>query len=268
MPSKGWLLPLLIVGLLLPLVKVSGQDKLKPTYPDVRYIEGGDYSHKVDIYLPEISETEDKALPTVLLLHGSGYTKWDMEPLAAYFVERDYAAVAVEYRSNRDVFVDDIFCALAWTHTEAETYNFDPAHIMVLGHSMGGFGAAALGIVDDPTPYLEECPHTLPEDNRLQAVILYAAAVDEALLSQIDGSEPPFLVVHGDTDTRVRSSVAENLASVLAEAEVDVTFVLLADVGHFFTNPTSEPGQLAIEAVTAFLDKLEEMDTTDEHLDD
>lgn len=256
MLNKGWLIPLLIVCLLHPMVKTSGQDKLKPTYPDIRYVEDGDYSQKVDIYLPE---TDDEAvLPAILLLHGSGYTKWDMEPLAAYFVEQGYAAIAVEYRSRREVFINDLFCALAWTHAEADTYGLDTTRLIVLGHSMGGYGAAALGIVDNTAPYMENCPHTLPETDRLQAVILYGAGADESIISQIDGSEPPFLLVHGDKDTRVRPVLAESLAAALTNAEDDVTLVILPDVGHFFTNPTSEPGLLAIEAVATFLDHLEE----------
>lgn len=263
MLNKGWLIPLLIVCLLHPLVKTNGQNELKPTYPDIRYVEDGDYSQKVDIYLPETDDEE--LLPTILLLHGSGYTKWDMEPLAAYFVEQGYAAIAVEYRSRREVFINDLFCALAWTHAEAETYGLDTTRLIVLGHSMGGYGAAALGIVDDTTPYMEECPHTLPKTDRLQAVILYGAGADESIMSQIDGSEPSFLLVHGDNDTRVRPAVAESLAAALTNAEADVTLVILPDVGHYFTDPNSEPGQLAIEAVATFLDNLEEKILPNEH---
>ncbi|MCB9436237.1 MAG: alpha/beta hydrolase [Anaerolineales bacterium] len=266
MLSKGWLTPLLIVCLLHPLVKTNGQDELKPTYPDIRYVEDGDYSQKVDIYLPETDN--EAALPTILLLHGSGYTKWDMEPLAAYFVAQGYAAIAVEYRSRREVFINDLFCALAWTHAEAETYGFDSTRLIVLGHSMGGYGAAALGIVDDTAPYMEECPHTLPETDRLQAVILFGAGADESIMPQIDGNEPPFLLVHGDKDTRVRPAIAESLVNALADAEDDVTLVILPDVGHYFTNPTSEPGQLAIEAVATFLDNLEEKTPSHEDSND
>ena len=246
-------------------VQSQGDDDFKPTFPDVRYVEEGDYKNKVDVYLPEDAKTP---YPTILLFHGNGYTKWDMEPLAQYFVEQGFAAIAVEYRNPMPDFIADSFCALAWTHTNAATYDFDTEHVFVLGHSMGGFAATVLGVTDNTDEFMVECAHTLPEENRLRGVILYAAggidtstmedsedrAERTALITdQIDGSEPPFLLVHGLIDRLVSPESSENFAALLEEAEIPTTLVLLPEVGHFFTDPTSEPGGLAIEAVDEFL---------------
>lgn len=243
--------------LLLSIVAVSNaQDRHEPSFPDVAYGEA--YSQKVDVYLPEEAEG---LLPTILLLHGNGYTKWDMEPLAMYFVDLGYAAVTVEFRNR--YFVEDIFCALAWAHNDAEIYEFDVSRLVVLGHSMGGLGAILLGVTDDVEPWMQECSYTIPKTDRLQGVVLYAAAFDEeAIVSQLDGTEPPFLVLHGLNDTRVRASHAEDFATVLEGAHVDVTLVLMPEVGHFFTNPQSEPGAIAIEHVEVFLEVLFDRDTT------
>ena len=262
---------LLLVGIvalvMTPLWKVQGQgdDEFEPTFPDVRYVEEGDYKHKVDIYLPEGAETP---YPTILLFHGNGYTKWDMEPLAQYFVGQGFAAVAVEYRNPMPDFIEDSFCALAWTHTNAETYDFDTDRVFVLGHSMGGFAATVLGVNDEPEPFLKNCEHSLPDENRLAGVILYAAggidtsAIEDAderaersalITDQIDGSEPPFLLIHGTIDRLVPPESSEHFAALLEDAGVPTTLVLLDEVGHFFTDPTSEPGALAIEAVDEFL---------------
>ena len=85
--------------------------------------------------------------------------------------------------------------------------------------------AAVLGTVDDPPLYLEGCPHTWPETERLRGVVTFTGVFDYAsssgsLLSYyndyfeaspaespdlwieaspitwIDGSEPPFLLIH------------------------------------------------------------------------
>lgn len=267
------LLTLLLLGLL-PLTSAHSQrdDEFKPTFPDVRYVEDGDFKQKVDVYLPEDAEAP---YPTILLFHGNGYTKWDMEELAQYFVEIGFAAVAVEYRNPMPDFFEDSFCALAWTHTEGETYDFDTAYVFVLGHSMGGFAATVLGVTDEVEPFLVECVHTLPEENRLRGVILYAAGgIDttnmedgaarderEALITdQIDGTEPPFLLIHGLNDRLVLPESSENFAAALTAAEVENTLVLLPSVGHFFNEPTSEPGALAIESVAEFLQRIFEAD--------
>ena len=255
----------MIIFGVLPTIYGQGDNDFKPTFPDVRYVEEGDYKHKVDIYLPEEAESP---YPTILLFHGNGYTKWDMESLAQYFVEQGLAAIAVEYRNPMPDFIADSFCALAWTHTNAVTYDFDTEHVFVLGHSMGGFAATVLGVTDESDEFMTNCAHTLPEENRLRGVILYAAggidttnmedierrtAMENLLNNQIDGSEPPFLLVHGLTDRLVLPESSENFATLLEEAEIQTTLVLLPEVGHFFTDPTSEPGRLAIEVVDEFL---------------
>ncbi len=265
-------LKLLVVLLVLPSGMGLAQDgeELEPTFPDVRYVEDGDFKQKVDVYLPLDAPADDELLPTIFLLHGSGYTKWDMEPLAAYFVEEGYAAVAIEYRNPFPEQGQDVFCALAWGHSKAETYGFDPERFIVLGHSLGGFGAALLGVTDDPVEYLEDCEHSLPEENWLAGVILYAAGGldQEVITDQIDGGEPPFLLIHGENDRLVSPEQSEMFAEALMAVDVDVTLVLLPEVGHFFTNPASEPGQMAIEAVQLFLDTLWENRVGDTDMDD
>lgn len=236
----------------------QSDSRFPPTIPDVRYVEDGDFKQKVDIFLPEEGEAP---FPTLLLLHGNGYTKWDMQPLAEYFVMQGYAAISIEYRNPAAQFSQDVFCALAWTHANAATYGFDATRLVVLGHSMGGYGAALLGVADDVDEYMENCAHELPAEDRLLGVILYAGGGLEMLLDQIDGSEPPFLLVHGEDDSRVRPSRSEDFAAVLQENGVETTLVLLPEVGHFFTDPESEPGGQAIEAVQLFLDELFDLET-------
>jgi acetyl esterase/lipase len=69
--------------------------------------------------------------------------------------------------------VQDAFCALAWVHTNADTYGFDTGRIVALGLVSGGNLAAMLGVVDDPPPYIEGCLHELPEENWIQGVATF-----------------------------------------------------------------------------------------------
>ena len=239
---------------------------IDPTYPDVFYVEDGDFKQRLDIYLPEDIEPP---YPTILLFHGNGYNKWDMKPLVVHFLEQGYAALAIEYRNPYPDYPQDVFCSLAWTHTFADEYSFDTERIVALGHSMGGFGATILGVTDDTDTFMENCPHNLPEENRIQAIVLYAAGgidssypridddqrqrVESVIDSQIDGSEPPFLILHGTIDTLVRAESSEHFAALLDAAAVENTLVILDEVGHFFINPESEAGAEAIAHVDEFL---------------
>lgn len=257
----------------------QGDPDPEATYADVPYVANGDYKQKVDVYLPADAQ---ELLPVVLLVHGNGYTKWDMAPLAGHFLHQGYAAVAVEYRNPFPQIGQDMFCALAWVHSRGAEYGLDNRRIVVLGHSMGGFGAALLGIIDDPADldvFMTGCDHRLPGEDRLHGVILYAAggidssyptydaatqAQIEALITdQIDGSEPPFLLIHGVDDLRVRPESSIRVALRLQRVDISVWLVLLPDVGHFFTNPASAAGQQAIDAVDAFLEILWEAEVAD-----
>jgi acetyl esterase/lipase len=262
----------LAVAVLASLFFASAQDdaSVRPGYVDLPYVENGDYKQKVDVYLP--ANELDEPLPTILLLHGNGYTKWDMEPLADHFVKQGYAAVAVEFRNKFDEFPSDVFCALAWAHTYAEDYHFDSDRFVILGHSLGGFGAALVGVTDDASEFLTECPHDLPEDNWLRGVVLYAAGgidsadedmeedfrawVVEHLDAQMDANDPAFLLIHGTNDIRVNQRSSQSFARRLKESGVKVELIILDEVGHFFINPESEVGTLALTAVDPFLEAL------------
>jgi acetyl esterase/lipase len=116
---------------------------------------------------------------------------------------------------------------------------------------------------------MENCPHDLPEENRIQGIILYAAGgidsaypridddqrqrIESVIDSQMDGSEPPFLILHGTIDTLDRAESSEHFAALLDAAEVENTLVILDEVGHFFINPESKAGAEAITYVDEFL---------------
>ena len=77
-------------------------------------------------------------------------------------------------------------------------------------------------------------------------------------MSWVDGSEPPFLLVHGLSDQSVPASKAEDFASVLGEAGVEVELLLL-EAGHGFISDvplSSYENVQTIEATEAFLAAL------------
>lgn len=216
--------------------------------------------------------------------------------LGPYFAEQGYAFVAINYRfTSTDSYpaqVEDSFCALAWLYANAEEYGFDPNRVVVTGGSSGGYLASMLGTVDDPDIYLKDCPNEYPSGEAVQAAAIFYGLYDftniddytvsdvngylkrfwgaeyedipaERLeemspIKQIDGSEPPFIILHGTADKEVPSVMSERFAEALEQAGVDVELVLLPGVGHAFElKPlTGEEMTLALGAVDAFLRKI------------
>ena len=210
----------------------------------------------LDVYQPQI----EGSLPTVVLLSGAGYLKMYMVDTADFFVRRGYAVVTF----NRALgpyprLEQDSFCALAWVHANAETYNFDTERIVLAGFSQGGALAALVATADDVGKFMEGCPHTLPEEDYVRGVVTVAGFFDHAIwipgakedgsyhsyfntdmekvreasaISWVDGSEPPFLLIHGENDGQVDPNQSVEFEALLSEAGVEVELMLLPVLTH------------------------------------
>jgi len=215
-------------------------------------------NHVLDVYQPQI---EGGRLPTLVLIHGRESSKDQLAYFADYLARRGYAVVVFnkglgQYPSRER----DSFCALAWIHASADTYGFDPERIVLVGFSLGGLLSAFLGTVDDTGKFLEGCPHALPEEDYLSGVVAVAGYFDYTILiggggeliptyfgppeekmeeileaspvTWVDGSEPPFLLVHGENDSVVDPEQSIEFAAQLSEARVDVELVMLPNLSH------------------------------------
>ncbi|MCP4542200.1 MAG: alpha/beta hydrolase [Chloroflexi bacterium] len=256
---------------------------------DVPYIENGHARQKLDIYLPE---SGDRPLPTLLLLHGGEGDKRNrvITVWARRFSDQGYAVVAPNVRDLPQypypARPQDTFCAMAWMNVNAETYGFDPERIVTMGISGGAIVAAMLGTVDDRAMYMAECPYPLPETNWLQGVVPFAGVFDlsrwvtesdhirsyvnnylgaeldkdpeiwaeASAITWVDGSEPPFLLIHGTADTAIDPVESTNLAAALESVGVYAHVELIPDAEHL----PIVSDQQALDAVDAFLAMLAE----------
>jgi len=249
----------------------------------------------VDVYLPA---TGEGPYPTILAIHGGGFyanSKRLYSNIGPWYAANGYAFVATNYRlTTTDSYpaqVEDSFCALAWLHDNAAEYGFDSEQVVVTGGSAGGYLAAMVGTVDDPSIYLEDCPNEYPSTDAMQGVVIYYGMYDftnvddftaggihgslkrfwgaayedipaELLIemspiAQINGSEPPFIILHGTADKDIPSVMSERFATALEQAGVEVELVLLPDVGHAFERkPLTGPEMtLALREIDEFLDR-------------
>ena len=249
---------------------------------------------KLDVYLPP---TGDKPSPTILAIHGGGFiskSKSQYKLLARHYAKQGYAFVPINYRlapaDSYPAQVEDAFCALAWLYANQDEYGFDTSRIIVTGGSAGGYLASMLGTVDDPSIYLENCPHAAPPAKAIQAAIIYyglydltgmagypggsaplepflGAKYEDILLEKlqemspiqhIDGSEPPFIILHGTADNVIPSFMSERFAESLEQAGVDVELVLVPDAGHGFEALALSDERLmySLSAIEKFLDRV------------
>jgi acetyl esterase/lipase len=209
-----------------------------------------------------------------------------------------YALVSIDYRLapsfTYPAQVQDSFCALGWIYANAATYGFDTERIIAMGDSAGGYLVAMLGTVDTPSLYLEGCPHTLPETNWIQGIVPFYGIFDftntdgypdsvhrcvvpylgttfsdaptELLteaspMSWVDGSEPPFLLIHGLSDTYFPASMSEDFAPALEEVDAEVELLLIEGFqgshGFITDQSLSSSGNVQTqEAIEAFLATL------------
>ncbi len=267
-------------------------DTPKPTYTptpttqpyevitNLSYTGVDDPDRSLSIYLP----TGKRQTLTLLVQGGEYYPN-----MLRYFADLGYTVMA--FNTRGDTYQEEIqdgFCALAWAHANADTYGFDAKGIIPVGGSMWGGNAALLGLVDDPTPFLEECSLTLPKTDRVRAVITLAGVFDyseeedffdgfiesirafmggtpeqapenwaaASAITWVQGDEPPFLLVHGEADTNVAPHQSEKFATALEEAGADVELVLLPGINHY----TSVTDRKVFEAMASYLARLEKAD--------
>ncbi len=256
------------------------------TIRDIPYVPGGAIQQVLDLYLPP-DATEP--FPTVLLLHGGGGSKRDLASLATSLARQGYAAAALNFREYpRDTYpaaIQDAFCGLGWLYANAETYHLDPQRFFSLGHSFGGTLASMLGVVDDPTLFLAGCPYSLPETGRVRGVIAYTGLFDyvhlpsvgelndyasnylgssraaapeiwtqASPLTWIDGSEPPFLIIHGEADRSIPIEQSQTFAAALQAAGVQTELMLIPDATHAGIISS----QVTLDAALSFLAGVQE----------
>jgi len=265
----------------------------KRNWIDLPFAPPGDEFHKLDVHLPENGDGPFPTILTIHGGGFSALTKSHYDELAGYFTELGYAVVSTNYRltpkASYPAQVEDVFCALAWIHAKNEIYGFDNEHIFVMGDSAGSYLAGMLGTIETPSGYLKKCPHKLPASDWIQGVVgfygfydftstegwtdfdlefslrqywgaYHRLISDETLaemspMSWVDGSEPPFLLIHGTEDNAVKSWMSEKMASVLKEAGVE-TELLLVESNHGFIHlkPLLDPVNIqTLKVIEAFL---------------
>jgi acetyl esterase/lipase len=237
---------------------------------DVVYGKGGGSDLKLDVYRPR--EDSAKARPAAIFIHGGGWragNKFPPNPLVLDLARKGFVSLSIEYRLVPEVrfpgMVEDCKCAVRWLRAHAKEYGVDPTRIGVWGTSAGGHLAAMLGASGD-VKELEGSGGWQKESSRVQAVVscfgptnmltilpqrgvrgrpnaeegLIGGAPDQlremaakaSPVTYVSKDDPPFLFLHGESDSLVPPAQSKEMHDLLLKAGVSSQIKVFPGVGH------------------------------------
>ncbi|NMI01630.1 alpha/beta hydrolase [Pseudonocardia acidicola] len=260
---------------------------------DVAY--GPDPAHRLDVWgRRDVVASGAGAAPVLLQVHGGAWSSGDKgnqaQPLMAHLAENGWICVTVNYRlgpgERWPSMIVDVKRAIAWIRTHVAEYGGDPDFVAITGGSAGGHLAALAALTpNDP----EFQPGFADVDTSVAAAVpLYGVhdfSVDEeGLFALLEGKvftstlaedertwlqaspvhragpdAPPFLVIHGSTDTIAGVGQSRRLVTRLREvSHRPVCYAELPHAQHGFDAfPTARTGH-TVRAVHGFLGLLHE----------
>lgn len=213
-----------------------------------------DVEHQLslDVYRPHGGSG---AAPVVVFFYGGSWQRGTRSQYAFVgqrLAENGILALVADYRTFPRAkfpgFMDDAAKAVAWGKAHAADYGGDPNRLFIAGHSAGAQIAALLGT---DKRYLARVGVPIGE---IRGVIGLSGPYDFVVGKQyapifgppsqypdaqavnfVDGDEPPFLLIHGESDRIVEAKDSVELADKLKARGGQATLILLPDSGHFST---------------------------------
>ncbi|KAI5927719.1 Alpha/Beta hydrolase protein [Camillea tinctor] len=257
--------------------------------------------HNVRRFVPPSTPTGGKAQRAIVYVHGGGMISGSVElsrRVITDIAQRNNTQVfGVEYRVGFEkafpASVEDVYSAIIWLQKNAQTFNVDPARILLYGHSAGGGVAAGTALfardkglkhplagqvlvapmIDDQTILLEDHPMTpylswtsswnqigwktylggLERAERNDENVPIYASPSRA--KDVSGLPPTYIDV-GSLDLFRNEDIA--YASKLSAADVNVEFHLYLGVPHGFESGSDglRLSRLAMENQVNFVSKI------------
>lgn len=232
---------------------------------DVVYGKGADQELKLDLYIPKGAA---QPLPTVLFIHGGGWSGGNKEsfaPFAKRLAEEGLVTATISYRlAPTHVFpaqVEDCKCAVRWLRANAERLHVDPERIGALGGSAGAHLALMLGVLDKEDG-LEGEGGSPDHSSKVQAVVSFVGPTNlvgtfpevstnilknflggtaaekgdlykqASPITYVNEGDPPMLLFQGSTDVLVPYDQAFQFATAMHNANVQGNVVMHVGLGH------------------------------------
>ncbi|MBV9508741.1 MAG: alpha/beta hydrolase [Caulobacteraceae bacterium] len=213
---------------------------------------GRNARNRLDIYAPARCAPQR---PVVVFFYGGG---WDSGARADYawvgrsLAAQGYVVVVADYRIHPEVvwpaFLQDAAQAVRWTRDNIAAHGGDPLRLVLMGHSAGAYNAVELavnrrwlaavgleaardlkGVVGLSGPY-----DFLPlHSERLKAIFQpEALRPDTQPINNVDGRNPPLLLVTGDQDATVHAGNSDRLAAAVRAAGGEAAVIHYPRLDH------------------------------------
>lgn len=198
----------------------------------------------LDIYTPETPSRH-----TIIFYYGGGWKMGDKKDytfIAEYFVTRGYNVVIPDYGLYPDVvypeFLENSARAAAWVHKHIASDS-----LFLLGHSAGAYNAAMIAVNDSYLKPFELSANDIngvigisgpynfsPTEKIYKDIFGHKDNYDFMHVSTyVNGSEPPFLLMHGRDDGTVSPENTRQLAQQLKANGNTVQRQYYDDIGHY-----------------------------------
>jgi alpha-L-fucosidase 2 len=242
----------ILIGALLGSV-TRAEDKLDFTYGTAAGEE-----LKLDLSVPDGTGP----FPVCILVHGGGFERGDKQKQPKHWFaplsDAGYAWVSINYRlapaHKYPGSVEDLKTAVRWVKSHAADYRFDPARIVLIGESAGGYLVNMVGVKNEEDtrvaavvsfygaadlPFRLKSSNGKPsitfsnyfgvtEDNEVTRKFL----VEASPATHVRPGLPPFLLIHGNKDETVPYEQSVNFFAKLKAAGVPAEFITIEGGGH------------------------------------
>lgn len=243
-------------------------------------VYGSHPRQQVDLFMPDNPMGE---ATLVFYIHGGGWSRGNhrmVDAKPAHFTAQGHVFASAGYRVLPDAPVEqqaaDLGAALRAVRAQAEDYGFDPARIVLMGHSAGAhlaalvatdpqyagdaFGALRGVVLIDGGGYDIALALTMPE---MEAPLIYRdvfgtdPARHKALspLTHVGGRDVPNWLVLHVAERAATTRQAGIFAAALTKAGRSATIVPLAGTNHMRINREigTDAGSAQTQAIDAFL---------------
>jgi acetyl esterase/lipase len=140
----------------------AGAQGLYQTLPNITYSVVDGHENKLTLYRRR--DTGDEAQPTIIYLHGGGWTSGSKEASEMSIIpwlELGWNVVNVDYRLSgvapAPAAIEDSLCALRWVAANAQHHNLDLSRVVVSGDSAGGQLALMVGMAEAGSEFDRNC---------------------------------------------------------------------------------------------------------------
>jgi len=230
---------------------------------DVVYGKGGAMDLRLDVYRPRPGS--EKRVATIHL-HGGGFAGGNKETLTERvrpFAAQGYTAIASQYRltgqASWPAMIEDVKTAIRWTRANASRLGIDPARIVIVGYSAGGYLALTAAGTQNRAD-LEGSGGNPGVGTQVAGCLAYYAVTamgpppSPSATTYVTAAFPPTVLFHGVADTTVPIESSQRFFQLLRDAKVPSEFHSFAGAPHIFDR-VPEYASACAQVADVFLDR-------------